>query len=383
MGNAVVPYSLCDNNASQECDEATLFITVLDVQRDYGDGPAIYPAAWHRAVRDSDSNNQLDGNTDVWLGTLTSVETSQLVSPLADLDTGDDGISFGSNAGQFPLSMQPSTSYDVDITVNSSQVDVVHYGMWIDYDEDGTYDQFYSGSQATASPATTTVTITTPSNLATTGTGTVNVRLRVDDSALAPTDFAGAKTNGEVEDFQTVVVLPVELLSFNGKKEECATLLEWATASEINNDYFEVEYSNNGNDFVTIGRVQGAGNSTEVIQYSYLHENVKEGKGYYRLKQVDYGGDFSYSEVVIIDTYCKGTLGVAVYPNPAKGHQTNLSINTSEGKQVEMVVYDMTGKKIGLRTLSLEKGENIISIDVNGYIPGVYTIVLLDGNVSY
>ena len=140
-------------------------------------------------------------------------------------DQFDDAISFGSNPGQFPLYAEPGESYVVNITVNSSQPDMVYYGMWIDWDEDGVYDDFYTGSQQTASPATATTTITAPANVG----NSVNVRLRADDNPFTETDFSGGKTNGEAEDFQALIVLPVELTQFNGRPNGCLVDLQWYT----------------------------------------------------------------------------------------------------------------------------------------------------------
>ena len=149
----------------------------------------------------------------------TNFEIAQSNSPTSDGDQFDDAISFGSAVGQFPLLAEAGTSYDVNITVNSVQPDTVFFGMWIDWNEDGIYDDFHTGSQITASPATATVTITAPTTVG----SAVNVRVRADDEPLAPTDFEGGKTNGEVEDFQALVVLPVTLTHFSGRASGCHT----------------------------------------------------------------------------------------------------------------------------------------------------------------
>jgi len=116
-GNVVVPYVACDDDATEvACEKATLVITVLGVKRDYGDAPAIYPIAWHRALTDNvGDDGVLDGPTDVWLGAKADFEVAQSVDEEAIGDDNDDAITFGSGLGQFPISGPPSTDYDVNI----------------------------------------------------------------------------------------------------------------------------------------------------------------------------------------------------------------------------------------------------------------------------
>lgn len=91
--------------------------------------------------------------------------------------------------------------------------------------------------------------------------------------------------------------LPVELTSFKVKGELYFVSLHWQTAAEINNDYFEVQYSSNGVDFVTLDFITGNGNSTKVNNYSFSDYN-NPSNGFYRLKQVDFDGSFEYSDIV-------------------------------------------------------------------------------------
>lgn len=167
--------------------------------------------------------------------------------------------------------------------------------------------------------------------------------------------------------------LPVELLSFS------ATLLEnhavrtaWATLSEKGSDYFDVERSIDGVTFEKIGRVTAAGNSTELIEYSFIDEDPIRGKiNYYRLKQVDLDGEFEYMEVNAVSVP-QGT-NVEIYPNPSQG-KVVLEIGQAHGKEANVLVSDLTGAimtdlrkkiqngKIVLDLSSLEKGSYLIKI---------------------
>ena len=86
--------------------------------------------------------------------------------------------------------------------------------------------------------------------------------------------------------------------SNEAEREEDNIKLNWSTASEENNDYFEIQKSYDSEVFTPIGYVDGAGNSNEVLDYSYTDSETN--KAYYRLKQLDYDGEFEYSDIVVV-----------------------------------------------------------------------------------
>ncbi|MGB0888594.1 MAG: T9SS type A sorting domain-containing protein, partial [Vicingaceae bacterium] len=112
-------------------------------------------------------------------------------------------------------------------------------------------------------------------------------------------------------------VLPITLVSFNGSPYSEHNLLEWVTASEINNDYFILERSDNGIDFEEISNISGAGNSNKLINYSFSHRFPKNIE-YYRLKQVDFDGKYSYSKIIVIKS--NNYAEINIYPNPTKNN---------------------------------------------------------------
>ena len=94
--------------------------------------------------------------------------------------------------------------------------------------------------------------------------------------------------------------LPIELLSFKGTNYGTYNKIDWITHSEINNDYFTLESSNN-EDFLEIVRIDGSGNSSSMEKYEFIDYNPKR---YYRLKQTDYNGDYTYSNIIAIENNC-------------------------------------------------------------------------------
>ena len=98
-----------------------------------------------------------------------------------------------------------------------------------------------------------------------------------------------------------IVVLPISLIQFDGKNESQSNLLTWVTLTESNNDYFTLERSEDGVDFKTITQMDGAGNSDVINYYQFEDQNFRPEINYYRLKQTDYNGQFSFSEIISID----------------------------------------------------------------------------------
>jgi len=121
-------------------------------------------------------------------------------------------------------------------------------------------------------------------------------------------------------------VLPVTLVSFDGENHENYNLLEWSTASELNNDYFLLQRSIDGTNFEELATINGNGNSSSLLNYNYQHNNPNELE-YYRLKQVDFNGDFEYSKIIAINS--KKDISINIYPNPATN---NLFFNLSKSQ---------------------------------------------------
>jgi len=112
--------------------------------------------------------------------------------------------------------------------------------------------------------------------------------------------------------------LPIELLSFDAKKGNGFYVnLSWITASEQNNDYFTVERSQFGMLWEEVGVVKGAGNSNSILRYALTDNKPYMGISYYRLKQTDFNGSFTYSDIRVIN-FENSQIQIVVYPNPTK-----------------------------------------------------------------
>jgi autotransporter-associated beta strand protein len=136
--------------------------------------------------------------------------------------------------------------------------------------------------------------------------------------------------------------LPVTWLTFAGVAEERANTLMWSTASELNNDYFEVQRSRDGASFYAIGQVQGQGTTNVQSDYAFSDDEAPSGTVYYRLQQFDFDGASDFSETVAITR--KGNAGI--YPNPF-----NESLNIAwegggDNDRAVFAIWDATGRKV-------------------------------------
>lgn len=153
-----------------------------------------------------------------------------------------------------------------------------------------------------------------------------------------------------------MTVLPIELISFDGVCSDHKTIdLKWKTISEINNDYFAVERSLDAKRWIEITRINGAGNSNHIIEYSFNDNAPFKGLNYYRLKQTDKNGEFNYSPLAVVEN-CNDEIEVLYYPNPA---ELFIIINNFSSQQTEVEVFDVLGTKIS--TFTCEIGENKIN----------------------
>ncbi|WP_181307722.1 T9SS type A sorting domain-containing protein [Rufibacter sp. XAAS-G3-1] len=141
-------------------------------------------------------------------------------------------------------------------------------------------------------------------------------------------------------------VLPVSWLYVKAERKKQQVNVHWATASEVNNDRFEVEYSLDGKNFTFVGKVAGSGNSNIQQEYSFQHVSSATAITYYRVKQIDYDGKFEYSKVVAVQQTSGTTLTqITLYPNPSHDylHLSNITLEASASVEI----LDLHGRNVG------------------------------------
>jgi hypothetical protein len=173
--------------------------------------------------------------------------------------------------------------------------------------------------------------------------------------------------------------LPVELLVFNGNKEDKYNYLYWSTASEVNSRTFELQRSIDGENFETITNLDGQGNSSVKADYTFDDYQFK-GQDYYRLKQLDFNGEYDYSGVIYLDrnnTNEKDKLSMGgsfnIFPNPAKS-KLNVNMFTDSDEPVEITIVDALGKECYKTFEYTNEGMNTYSVNIKNFSRGVYYI---------
>jgi len=175
--------------------------------------------------------------------------------------------------------------------------------------------------------------------------------------------------------------LPVQFTSFNAAKSNNTVVLNWATASEMNNDRFEIEKSSDNKNFVTIGDVKGAGNSSLTLNYTFTDMNLLNGTSYYRLKQIDLDGNTSFSKTLIVTNTVAKNISTML-PNPFS-NELNIHVNSSVNTPATIELIDMLGKVHYSGVELLSSGDNKININTQQLNNGIYFVrVNINGEVT-
>lgn len=163
-------------------------------------------------------------------------------------------------------------------------------------------------------------------------------------------------------------LLPVEFTRFEAKSKEDMVELQWTTASELNNDFFQIEHSRNGIDFFPVGKVKGSGTTTETKAYEFMHRQPINGVNYYRLKQVDFDGAFAYSDMVVVELNGR-TRGVGIFPNPTTGLTVIQMADRPDRIQFNLI--NLVGQRIDIQPKLTDAGWEM---DLSRLVKGIYLL---------
>ncbi len=183
---------------------------------------------------------------------------------------------------------------------------------------------------------------------------------------------------------KTTTQLPIELLAFDITCVKTEAKLTWATASETNNHYFTLERScGNTDNFVSIGNIDGAGNSSNIKEYSFIDKEFPGGICYYRLLQTDYNG-----RTTTFNTYtasCGLNSGfnlINVLPNPAE-NEMNILFSNDKNEMVNLIIVDVLGQQLLSKGINAEIGLNKVTLDVTNYAKGTYFVKLNNSKKTF
>ena len=221
------------------------------------------------------------------------------------------------------------------------------------------------GEMNCGNETTTWIGITNPS----TPIGCVLLVLGDDDSCAVTADcdglsehisFGGVTVGGECSE-----ILPIELLSIDARPNNNNIDINWSTASEINNDYFDIQWSRNGTDFQSIDEIKGSGTSYSRNDYAYAHLSPGNGKNYYRINQVDFDGQSSYTETVLATIDNKNK--IRVFPTVVND-QIKISLSEKEGL---LTIYNINGAIVKSMVVNTN---NLIVLNVDDLTAGSYIV---------
>ena len=172
-------------------------------------------------------------------------------------------------------------------------------------------------------------------------------------------------------------LLPIELINFDAKQlANNKVEFNWITQSEINNNFFTIEKSIDGVEFVPTLTKKGAGNSSKVLNYTIIDSDFIDKITYYRLKQTDFNGAFSYSEIVAIAPKVLNSK-VEVYPNPILDTYT-LDICLLNLQRIELQIIDISGRLVCTEEFEIQEENISKTFNRNSIKNGIYYLIILD-----
>lgn len=175
------------------------------------------------------------------------------------------------------------------------------------------------------------------------------------------------------------VTLPVELTSFDAQKNENKVDLSWTTASEINSDYFSINRSENGIDFISIGTKPAAGFSNSILNYSFEDTSPLRGLNYYQLVEYDFDGQSQSSSVVSVNFLGNESMITQVYPNPSSDG-VYLYFNSSFGGVYVLTLTDIMGQSLYSAQIPAMIGENKFTLSLLPYPDAQYFVRVVSPN---
>ncbi len=180
--------------------------------------------------------------------------------------------------------------------------------------------------------------------------------------------------------FVGAVPLPVELISFEGERMGEKINLFWTTASEVNNHFFLIEKSADGIEFEYAGKINGAGNTSTLSQYSFVDMTPFMGINYYRLVQVDYDGAANVSETIAV-RFGNSSGSALAFPNPSEG-AVKIRFQAEVKGECMLKVYNATGLLVHESAQAVKRGSNTVSIH-NELQNGTYFFQIINGTELY
>jgi hypothetical protein len=179
--------------------------------------------------------------------------------------------------------------------------------------------------------------------------------------------------------FSAVSTLPVVFGNFSASVRKNTAVLNWQTSQEFNAEKFVIEKSRDGQNWLSIGEVRASGNSTITRNYEAIDENPFA-VNYYRIRQVDFDGNATYTKVVLLSLDISNAITAKVYPNPTS-NRASLSVNINSAQAGGIKIYNSNGILMQALDVNLNAGLNTIELpSASSWARGIYLIVVQDKN---
>jgi Secretion system C-terminal sorting domain len=302
---------------------------------------------------------QMDGPWDIVFRTTDCLVTGEASDNVVKYDLSGNYIGNFFSPLNFPEQLNKTTSGNIIVAVFSSPS-----GLYV-FDPNGAQLNYFS----TVTGLRGCIQLGDGNYLVTNGTG-VYV-LDQNTGAILATPVSGVSGRSAHE--YDLSIVPVELTSFSANVADRSVLLNWTTATEVNNQGFEIERSEDGISFSNIGFVPGFGTTTEPKSYSYTDQSINSGKYYYRLQQIDYNGSFNYSNVVEVEVSLPTEFSLEQnYPNPFNP-LTSIQFSLPVDAQVTIGVYNLVGEKVDeVVNKDFSTGSHKVNFNASTLTSGIY-----------
>jgi Secretion system C-terminal sorting domain len=176
---------------------------------------------------------------------------------------------------------------------------------------------------------------------------------------------------------------PVKLLTFGATKFNTDILVKWETAQELNNSHFIIERSSDGISFSSVGQVKGNENSNVIVAYNFLDVNAPTVNLYYRLKQVDVDGTFTYSDVVLVRAGKSSNSTISIFPNPIADYKININISNLPKVKGEINIISTDGKKVFTTYRNFAVENSLMQLQIpSSILPGTYLLQIVNAKAD-
>jgi len=173
------------------------------------------------------------------------------------------------------------------------------------------------------------------------------------------------------------IILPVELVYFSSKIIKESVLLEWQTATEINNEGFFVEHSIDGKEWITLGFIEGNGNSEELINYDFMDRSpVKGDNNYYRLRQLDFDGREEIHRVATEFVPGEGAGQINIFPNPVSKGEVNVEFHFEDTQETIVRLVDALGRTVLMQEILVTDKEQRNALNLSKVSKGNYYLIV-------